>query len=145
MSEFYWNLVLKDGSTIQIPPSLVAVIKRRIANREAINMRSRMVLYAEIERFEQTSRLFTARPLLEEVAQVFSEPMLTEDGDIQTRWVKKQVTPGEYAKKYTHGYKRLPDEDGMVVVAFRKAIHDVDITTTPYLTETEVRQIESNT
>lgn len=142
MSEYYWALTLKDKTSIDIPPAMVPVVKRKITNRESINMRTRAVLYAEIESFVKTSKVYTEQALVEAASQAFREPLINEDGSIQAKWVKRSVTASD-AARMPH-YKRLPDEDGMIVVAYRLPTHQIGVECTP-LTESEIAQVQNNT
>lgn len=142
--KYMWELVQHDGTTLDIPPDLVEVVKRRMGNKEAINTKTMVIPFNQIKFFRQTSRPFSTQPLLEEVAQVFHEPLMGDNNSIQSRWVKKHVTHGEYAKKYSFGYKRLEDEGGMIVVAFKLPTHLIDVSQTPYLTDEEMRKINNN-
>lgn len=126
----YWELTLRDGTKVQIPPEGVEVVQRRWDQGRPISTRRQVIPPNQIVSFEQTSRVKTDVPLIEAAAQAFKEPMEEEvNGEIviQARWVKKQVTQREWEKFYSaSGYKRLPDEGGMVVVAFRLPTHQID-------------------
>lgn len=144
MSEYYWELVLRDGTKYDIPPAAVPVVKRRMEAHDPINLKTASIPYAQIEHFRITSKAFDTQPLLEAASQAFNEPIYTEDGSIQARWVKKLVTQREYSKAYTHGYRRLGDENGMVVVAWRQPLHSIDNSVTQDCDEGEVQKLESN-
>lgn len=143
--EFYWELLLKDGSSVEIPPGAVAVVKRRWTSGEPIHMRTRSIPATLIKDFQQTDRQYSAQPLLEAASQAFHEAEVSEDGAILTRWVKKIVTADKWNRHYSHHpYKLLKNENGMVLIATRVAIHDINVNNTPYCTEDEIRELESN-
>lgn len=141
---FYWELVQFDGTTLDVPPDLVDTVKKRMEQKLIINTTSMSIPSNQIKYFRKTSKPFHAQPVIEAVAQAFKEPLLNEDGSIQAKWVKKLITQREYAKLGSQGYKRLPDEEGMVVVAFRQPIHQIDVEKTSEITEDEIRQATQN-
>jgi len=143
---YYWRLTTKDGREVLIPPSAVAVVRRRLEARETINTTSITVPFSEVKSFEKTARKAVDIPLLEEAARAFNEPVIVELDDgtqaVKARWVKKQVTPNEWSSYYSKGsYKRLDEEDGFVWVAFVVAAHQVDTDRVSYCTEEEIRKL----
>lgn len=141
MSEYYWELVQHDGTMLEIPPDKVDIIKRRMEQGQPINTTSMVIPVNQVKYFRRTSKPYNPQKLIEDVAQAFNEPVLSEDGTIQAKWVKKEVTQAEYLKYYTHGYRKLSEDGGMVTIAFRLAIHDIDVNKTPYLTDEEVKYL----
>lgn len=125
--DYYWNLTLKDGRVIPVPPKAVSVIKRKMTNREPIHSKHETIPFSEIKGFERSSRRFTDVKLLEEAAQAFKEPVVTEDG-VKARWVKKQVTQSEYDKYYAKSimYRMVGQTEGMVMVAVLLPIHMIN-------------------
>jgi hypothetical protein len=140
MDEYYWELILKDGEVIEVSPRSVPVIQQRMSNRDVVRFRTRSIPFSEIKDFRQTTKPFGVN-LLVEAAQAFHEPQLNEDGSIVARWVKKKVTVREYQKHYNAipAYRNLGSEGNMVVVAFRKPVHEINIHLTPYCTSDEVQ------
>lgn len=140
--DYYWDLTLKDGRVIPIPPRGVPVVKRRMEQREPINTTTMSIPFSEIKGFEQTSRRFTDLPLLEQAAIAFGEPVYSEDGAIKVQWVKKQVTQSEYNKYYSKGnYQKLGNEDNMVVVAFLLPVHKINLHKVQYCTPVDIQSL----
>ncbi len=146
--ENYWVLELKDGSKIDIPPNYVEEVNKRFIAKEVIPLRNRSIPFSEVKGFERTSRKFFEKSadtrLLEETAQAFREPMLTADG-IQARWVKKEVTSDRWERYYSDipGYKKVESRDGMVWIAWRQPIHQIDPNQTPECTASEVETLDN--
>jgi hypothetical protein len=143
MGEYYWELVQRDGTTTEVPPDLVDVIKRRMANKEPINTKSAVIPFAQIEHFRKTSKPFNTQPLIEAAAQAFKEAIFNEDGSIQAQWVKKEVTQRDYDKKYVHGYRVLDKANNMVVIAFRLPTHLIDNSVVSYLSDNEIEKLQN--
>lgn len=141
--EFYWELVLKDGTRYEIPPEKVEVVNKRMGNRDPIMLSSATIPYADIDKFRQTSKPYGQQPLLEAVAQVFNDPVYGEDGEVRSRWVKKTVTQRDYNKHYgsVPAYRRLEDRSNMIVVAFTLPIHEIDMQKVDYCTDEEVQRL----
>lgn len=142
--EYYWELVTKDDERYEIPPEAVGVVQRRMGNKEPINLSTATIPFSEIKHFRVTSKAFTRQPLLEAAAQAFNEPMFNDDGSIVSRWVKKSVPHREYGKHYSHilGYRRISDDGNMVTIAFRLAVHDIDVNKVTYCTPEEERELD---
>lgn len=141
-NQFYWDLTLKDGRVIPVKPEYADGIKQKLSAKEPLVTSNGVIPFSEVKGFDKTSRHFTTTPLLEEVAQAFNEPMYNDEGDIKARWVKKQVTSGEYSKHYSKiGYRRLNDYNGMVWVAFALPVHIIDLNKVSYCTQEEVSQL----
>lgn len=140
--EWYWNLVLKDGTSIEVPPSAAPTIQKRMANKDAINLRTRSIPYSEIKGFEQSDKPFSAQPILSEVAQAFNEPIINPDGSVACQWVKKQVTQDRWHKHYANTYYKLADEGGMVVMAWFQPIHDIDVNKMTICTDEEAEKLD---
>lgn len=143
--EFYWQLTYgdyKDLQSVKIPPASVETIKRRWSAGDVIHLSTGSIPANQVRSFEITDKQFNAVPLLEAASQAFNEPVVTDEG-IGTRWVKKPVTQAKWDKYYSAspGYKYLDQMNNMVMVAFKVATHDVDVTKTPYCNESEVQQL----
>ena len=141
--EYYWEIVKRDGSVVEVTPAAVETIRRRWDEGKAIHTRYETIPAHQIVDFRQTAKPY-GTPLLEAVAQAFNEPQFTPDGSVVARWVKKHVTTRDWAKHYSlsPGYKKLADEAGMVVVAFRLAVHDIDTAKVSYCSNDEVESLE---
>lgn len=127
MSYFYWELILKDGTRYEIPPAGVAVVDRRMKDRDAVKLNTATVPYSEIKYFRQTNKPY-GQDLLDAAAQAFDEPVENRDGSMVIQWVKKPVTQREYATYYSSipAYHKVGTENSMVMVAFRLPIHQID-------------------
>lgn len=145
MPEYYWELVRRDGTTVDIPPNAVETVQRRWDSKQPIHTTNGSIPYGDIQDFRKTSKLYGQRMLAEQAAQAFDEAIFTEDGSVQARWVKKEVSPHEYQKHYSAipSYHRLADENEMVWVAFKLAVHDVDLARLQYCTQQEVNKLTS--
>lgn len=127
--EFYWEIVLKDGTIYLIPPNAVDKVKTWMADKAPILLKSAAIPYSEIKIFRPTSKMYSNQPLLEEAAGAFKSPMYTADGSIQAAWVKKSVSQREYASYYSKmfSYHKLSDDGQYVVIAFSLPVHDIDL------------------
>lgn len=140
--EYYWELIQHDGTRLEIPPEAVDTIKRRMANGDPINTRSMVIPVNQIKHFRQTDKPFGTQNLLEDASRAFGEPMLNKDGSIVARWVKKTVTQNKWEKFYApSGYRKLAEDGGMIVIAFRLPVHEIDVNMTPYCSDEEVQQL----
>lgn len=140
--EFYWELEQFDGTTTEIPPQAVETIKRRLNDKDMINLKTMSIPANQVKSFKQTSKRYTDQLLIEDVARAFDEPILNADGSIVSKWVKKDVTQNEYNKFYApSGYKKLTSDGNMVTVAFRLPVHSVDMQKLEYCTDDEVEQL----
>lgn len=147
MDDYYWELLLRDGTKIPIPPKYVDMVRRKMVAKDPIPTSRKVIPFAQIESFDKTSRRQTDTKLLEDVAQAFGEPMArtrefsdgTADEAVAIRWVKKQVTQREWGKYYSpHGYRRINESGGITVVAWKQPIHQFDATRMEYCTPDEV-------
>lgn len=146
MDQYYWELTLRDGSKISIPPEGVEVVKRRWDNGQPIHTSRQVIPPGQIVGFEKTARRKTDVPLIEAAAHAFNEPMFANypNGEeyVVSKWVKMPVTPKEWEKYYSpHHYKRLPDDGGMVMVAFLQPVHQINPQKVSYCTEEEERTL----
>lgn len=147
MEKYYWNLTLKDGQVIPIPPKGVPIVQKKMELREVIKTPRHRIPFSEIKSFEQSAKVYEGIPLEEEAAKAFNEPMLTSNDEgvesIKARWVKKRVTQGEYNNHYSkgQGYTYLSNEDGFVWVAFTVAAHQVDTTKVEYCNSDDVKKL----
>lgn len=127
MSEFYWELIQFDGTRIDVPPSLVDTIKRRMASGEPINTKTMSIPANQIKTFRRSEKRFGEQNLIESASRAFKEPMITQDNTIVSKWVKKEVTNARYDSYYSKqpSYKRLASEAEMTTIAFRLPIHTI--------------------
>ena len=139
----YWKLELKDGSSLMVPPSGVAIVKRKMLAKEPIPTRSRIIPFSEIKDFQRTSQQQTQQKLLEDASRAFNEPVITENG-VKSRWVKKDVTSGEYERYYGKSsmYHYLASNDGLVTIAFVLPVHQIDFNRLSYCTPDEEKKLE---
>jgi hypothetical protein len=151
--EYYWEIILRDGTTYEIKPQVVDLVRKRMAEKMPINLRSATIIPSDIVKFRQTDKPANQPPLLEEAAQAFREPIYTETivdygGEpykytgVQARWVKKRVTQAQWQNYHSKTMdKRLDDEDGMVVIAYVLPVHSIDLNEVQYCTEDEVAKL----
>lgn len=144
MTEYYWELILKDNSRYEVPPTALELVQRKMKAHDAISLRTATVPYSEIQVFRQTDKVFNSQPLLEDVARAFDEPLIdSETSAVRSRWVKKKVTKRKWDSFYSSspGYRHLDNDDGMVTVAFKLPVHQIDVNTTPYLSVDELDKL----
>ena len=140
----YWELVLKDGTKYSIPPDSVELVNRKMKEHDAIELSTATVPYSEIQAFRITERKYTDKKLIEAAARAFNEPVLTEDGSVVSRWVKRTVTQDKWQKYYAPtGYRHLREEAGMVVIAYKLPIHQMNMEISTECTEEEVWRLTS--
>lgn len=143
--DFYWQLTQKDGTTILIPPEAVERVQHWMSAKEPILLKSAVIPYSEVKGFEATSKAYSNVPLLEEAAAAFKEPIFTEDGSMQARWVKKAVTQREYQNYFSKipSYHKLDEDGARVWVAFLIAVHDIDHTRVDNCTDAESERLDA--
>lgn len=154
IGQYYWELVQFDGTVTPIPPTAVKMVKRRWDNGDPIHTSAGSVPASTIKSFRQTDKLFNSQPLIEDVARAFNEPIIEkrvgangiEEEVVIVRWVKKNVTQDRYNRYYSNipGYKSLGEENGMVVMAFRQPIHQINHELQQECTESEVEKLTHN-
>lgn len=148
MDEYYWEIVERDGTTTRIPPDSVAVVQRRWTEGQPIHTRTRSIPANQIQSFRVTGERYSSVPLIEAAAQAFNDPVQVklDSGEVavKARWVKLVVPMERWGRYYSQsiGYKLLTEMNGMAVIAFRKAIHDIDPNKTPYLTDDEINTVD---
>lgn len=151
VGDYYWELVLKDDTVIEIPPAFVPTVQRRMGNKEVVNLRTRSIPYSEIKDFHISDKRFGAIPLLDEVAQAFKEPSyftVHENGIdyeiMEGKWVKQTVTISKWEKYYSAmaSYHKLDDNGTHVSMGFMKAMHEIDPSVTPYCSPDEVEKLD---
>jgi hypothetical protein len=114
-----------------------------MAEGQPINLKTMSIPANQIKSFRISERPFTDTLLIEEAAGVFGEPLHNPDGSMVCRWVKKGVTQDRWNKYYSPNvaYKKLGEENSMVIIAFRLPVHEINQLNTPYCTEQEVNRI----
>lgn len=144
VGQFYWELIQKDGTVIDIPPSAVETVKRRWDSNEPIHTTEGSVPANQIAAFRPTSRKATSTELIEAASQAFNEPVESGEG-VKARWVKKMVTHVEYRKHYGSipSYHRLNDIAGMVEIAFVLPVHSIDTNNVLYCSQDEIKRLTS--
>jgi hypothetical protein len=143
--DYFWELILKDDSVIELPPAAAPVVQKRMANRDVINLKTRSIPYSEIKEFRQSDKQF-GQPLLEAAAQAFREPIFFDvNGEqvMEAKWVKKSVSQKSYEKGYSGipAYRKLGEDNGRVVIGFRLPVHEIDMTKVTPCTDAEVESL----
>lgn len=165
MKEVYWELITKEGERIEIPPASVDIVKKRWNDGDPIHTKIYGSIAAStIKYFRPTTKVYGQQPLLEAAAQAFKEPIFVKSGKqlfnvaargeperlveieyegMECRWVKKEVTQQEWNNYYAkhNFYYKLDTVGGMVMIAFTRPTHDIDIATTPYCTDEEEKML----
>lgn len=148
--EFYWELIYwvdnpRETSRLEIPPSGVQVIQRRMDNGQPIHTaRSGTIPANKISGFRPTDRQYNPQPLLEAAAHAFNEPVFNGE-TIVSRWVKKPVPQDKWNRYYAAqpSYRNVGDMGGMTMMAFKQPVHQIDLTVVQYCTEEEIKKIEN--
>jgi hypothetical protein len=125
--DFYWKITERDNTVTYIRPSDVATVKRRMDNGQPIHTTNRSIPASQIASFTKSDKPTDQQLLLEGAARAFNEPLL-EDGAVVCKWVCKPVTQQEFNRSYAQfpAYHFLSEMDGMVDVAFRVPVHQID-------------------
>lgn len=140
--DYYWEIIQFDGTRTEIPPEAVPVVKRRWENGQPIHTTNESIPANQIKTFRKTAKPYGQQPLLEAVAAAFDDPVITEDGSIKARWVKKTVSQAEWKKLGgTGAYRKLADDGGLIVVGFMLPVHQIDLQIVDYCTEQEIQQL----
>jgi hypothetical protein len=146
--QFFWELIQKDGTVIEIPPEAVETVKRRWDSGQVIHTNYQgSIPPNQIAAFRPTEKVANQQPILEEVARAFNEPVIEErDGEevVKARWVKKRVTQQKWDKYYSphQSYKKLNEDMGMITIAFRLPVHLIDLQNVQYCTDEEVSKLQ---
>lgn len=142
--QYYWEIVERDGTVTKIPPHNVAVVQRRWTALQPIHTITRSIPAQQIVSFHITAERYDTVPLLEVVAQAFNDPMYTDSGAVKARWVKQTVPMERWQRYYSASpaYRFLGELNGMAQIAFIKPIHEIDVNSTPYLTDDELQKID---
>lgn len=140
--EYYWEIIRRDEPPILIPPDAVDTVKKRWDAGQPIHTTSGSVPHHQILDFRISTTRYTTQPLLEEVSQAFNEPMV-EDGNVAYKWVKKLVPGRMYQKHYSAipAYRKLSEQSGMVWIAFKQPVHQIDSMQVDVCTEVEVSHL----
>lgn len=149
--QYFWEIVKRDGSTVEVVPSAVEVVRRRWDAGEPIHFPDMTIPAHQIVDFRRTSKPY-GTPLLDAAAQAFKEPKYFDvktslgytEEVLEARWVKKPVTNREYHKTYKHipGYRRIDDEPGMTVIAFKLPVHEIELQKVNYCTDDEIKVLQ---
>lgn len=144
--EYYWKLTQHDGTVTDIPPAVVPIVKRRMTDGQAINLKTMSIPANQIKSFRISERPFTETLLLEESAGVFGEPLINPDGTMVYKWVKKGVPQDKWNKFYSPNaaYKKLAEENSMVIIAFKLPVHSINQLITPYCTDEEINRLNKS-
>jgi len=122
---FYWELTLFDGTSIEIPPEAVATVKTKWKNGQPIDTDVMMVPANQIKSFRQTSKPYGDQKLIEGAAQAFNTPIF-KDGAMVEKYVSKKVTPAEWNKlSGIPAYSKLGSENGLIIVGFWLPVHQI--------------------
>ena len=138
----YWELKLKDGTSVKVAPTKADIVKAQMKVKGTISTQDREILFNEIESFMMTNEKYaTDQDLLTAVAQAFNDPIFTDEG-IKSAWVKKEVTRTMYEKHYSKlNYKKLQD-GSLVTIAFVLPLHQIDTNQLDYCTDEEIMRLE---
>lgn len=141
--DYYWELQLFDDTKIDIPPTAVEVIKRRMGTKEPINLKTQVIPTNQIKSFHITNRPFGQALLLDEVSQAFNEPQVNTDGSIVCKWVKRPVTNKMWDTHYSRipAYRSLGSDGVMVTIAFKQPVHQIDVAIVQVCTDDEIKAL----
>lgn len=162
--EYYWQLKYgprDELKTLYIPPDKVVDVQRKWDNSLPIHTSSGSIPPSQIKEFSPSEKPFGNQQLLEAGARAFHEPIYKTLPEkhrfqaqgkeaiefsyevIEAKWVKQVTTNDKWGRYYSAlpAYHMLEEANGMVVMAFKVATHDIDPTNTPECTEEEVRKL----
>lgn len=144
--QYFWELTYgdyKNPKTVMIPPDAVAVVKRRWDANQPIHTSAGSIPAREIRGFEMSAQPYSDQRLLESAAQAFREPEFNPDGSMVVEWVKKVIPQPVYQKRYDGipAYRVLSNVGGLVTMAFRLPIHQIDITKVEYCSVEETTML----
>lgn len=145
-NQHYWELTLRDGQKIQIPPQYVEGVQRRWEAGEVIKTSRQMVAANQIVSFEKTAKRKIDVKLIEDASMAFHEPLEgeTETGEptIKARWVKMAVTAKQWGNYYSpNGYKQVAKDGDMVIVAFRQPVHQINLQVVDYCSDEDIKNM----
>jgi hypothetical protein len=124
----HWVLPLRDGTTVDIPPDKVANINKKIENKEPIKVEDRLILYQDLAGGPRKYTPPEIEPgLVEQAAIAFNEPVINDQGEVQSVWVKQVVSANQWNKYYAQfaSYFKLGNHYDSVLVAYRLPIHSL--------------------
>lgn len=146
----YWELTLWDKQTVRVKPDNVGFVKDKLAKGEGhIITSTRTIAVKDIKAFEETevpetvAQLPTGSSILEQAAQAFKEPVITDDGAVATRAVKKLVPQKKWDTFYAYNqnYRKLSEEDGKVLVGFYLPVEQINPYTVEPCTPEEIERM----
>lgn len=150
-SDYYWEIELYSGETIQVKPENAKAVQTKIASQSgAITTPTRSIIVKDIKDFRITDKIYTDKKLLEDANRAFKEPqysIIKENGReyeaVKARWVKKSVPTRRWDTYFRlhAGYKKLSERDGYVTMAFVVPLHNIDYDEVQNLTPDEERQL----
>ena len=124
----YWELILKDGESIDVRPEMATKVQKAIAERRPITTPTRSIVFSEIKDFRISDKPYSDQKLIEDAAQVFRDPIYNPDGSIQSCWVKRPVTKRKWDGFYRFhpSYRRLEEQESLVIIAFTSPLHQIN-------------------
>lgn len=145
MNDYYWEIIRKDEPPVYIPPDKVEQVNKLWKAKEPIPTTNETVQPYTIIAFRISAKRYFRTPLLEEAAQAFNSPVLTDEG-IQARWVKRLVPRRMYDKHYGSipGYHMLSEQNGLVFVAYRLPVHLINLGEVEYCSQHEIERLTTD-
>ena len=144
--EYLWELTYGDyrnPKSVMVPPDSVAVVKRRWDAGSPIHTSAGSIPARDIRGFEMSATPHSDQHLLEAASQAFREPEYNEDGSTIVEWVKKVIPQPVYQKRYDGipAYRILSNVGGLVTIAFRLPVHEINLTKVEQCTDEEVNSL----
>lgn len=128
--EYYWHIELYSGEIVKVKPDATKIqyIQKLIGQQSgAITTPTRSIVVKDIKDFRLSDEPYTDQKLIEDAAQAFKEPIITEES-IACKWVKKSIPRRRWDTYYRSipSYHLLYDNEAYVVMAFVMPIHQID-------------------
>lgn len=141
--EYIWELSLKDGTKVEIPPTHVEAVQQRLNDGKPILTSGASIPANFVSIFRKTSKQTNKQQLIEDVARAFGSAELNEDGSVVCRWVKREVSADRYQKYYAPlRYQKLNETSGVVTIAMFLPVHIIDPNELQNCTNSEVKELE---
>jgi len=127
----YWYIETWEKEIIKVKPdekNIQYIQKLMSTGDGAVIMPDRAIAVKSIKDFRISDEPYIDQKLIEASSQVFGEPVMTKDGDVVARYVKKSVPRRRWDTfyRYSSSYKIISQESNSVTIVFRLPVHQID-------------------
>lgn len=147
--EYYWQITLYDGTTLQVPPASVAAVKEKIAKGQPI-VTAHMAFHPnQIRMFAMTDKRYMTSKMLTvggEIGRVrIDEPMVGPNGGVVCEWVKKDIAQTRWNSWFSKSssYRKLGESGGLVTMAYLIPSHQIDLNYVQPCTPAEIAVLDN--